>query len=217
MNPASAPLYERYRPALLADVIGQSKACKMLKRMIAAGVGGRAFWLSGATGTGKTTIANIIAQSIADPFYAQEHVGRKMNLRVIEDIERTANLYALGKGGRAFIVNEAHGLSTACIEVLLDTLEPIPSHVVWVFTTTKDGHESLFENEIDAHPLLSRCHAVSLTNQGLASAFAKRAREIATAEGLNGQPESAYVKLAQRCHNNMREMLQRIEAGEMME
>jgi hypothetical protein len=50
----------------------------------------------------------------------------------------------------------------------------------------------------------------------LAQAFAKRAREIADAEGLNGKPESAYLRLVQRCRNNMREVLQTVETGEML-
>ncbi|HUU97893.1 MAG TPA: hypothetical protein VM487_19320, partial [Phycisphaerae bacterium] len=95
--------------------------------------------------------------------------------------------------------------------------EHLPSHVVVIFTTTRDGQDALFEDHIDAHPLLSRCVQIALTNQGLAQAFAKRARQIADAEGVNGKPESAYIRLVQRCRNNMREVLQAVESGEMLE
>jgi len=88
---------------------------------------------------------------------------------------------------------------------------------VVIFTTTRDGEDALFEDHIDAHPLLSRCVQIPLTNQGLAQAFAKRAREIAETEGLNGKPDSAYLRLVQRCHNNMRAVLQAVESGEMLD
>lgn len=55
-----------------------------------------------------------------------------------------------------------------------------------IFTTTVEGQDSLFEDAIDAHPLLSRCIELPLARRGLAEAFAKRAHEIADAEGLNG-------------------------------
>jgi hypothetical protein len=87
---------------------------------------------------------------------------------------------------------------------------------VFVFTTTKVGQEKLFEDNIDANPLLSRCVKIELTNQGLAKVFAEHCRNIATAESLNGKPLQSYIKLAARCHNNCRMMLQEIESGAMM-
>ena len=125
-------------------------------------------------------------------------------------------LYGGGKGGRAFIINEAHGLKKAATRRFLGILERIPPHVCFIFTTARVGQEALFDDNIDASPLLSRCIVVNLTNQGLAKVFAAHCRRIATAAGLNGRPMSSYVRLAQDCKNNCRAMLQSIEAGDMM-
>jgi len=46
---------------------------------------------------------------------------------------------------------------------------------------------------------------------------ADRARQIAHADGLDGKPDSAYLRLVQRCHNNMRAVLQAVESGEMLD
>ena len=105
----------------------------------------------------------------------------------------------------------------AVVRQLLGILERLPGHCVVIFTTTRDGEDALFEDDIDAHPLLSRCVQIPLTNQGLAGAFAERARQVADAEGLNGKPLAAYKRLVQRCRNNMRAVLQAVESGEMVE
>ena len=52
-------------------------------------------------------------------------------------------------------------------------LERIPAHALWVFTTTVDGADSLFEDYDDASPLLSRCLRLDLSRRDLAKAFAE--------------------------------------------
>ncbi len=211
-------LSEKYRPATWRDVVGQDKALKRIDAIRKRGLGGRAFWISGASGIGKTTIARLLAADVADPFNVQEIDATDLTASALRVIERDLGFYGMGdRNGRAFIVNEAHGLRRDAIRQLLVMLERLPAHVLFLFTTTLDGLETLFEGQIDAHPLLSRCVRVALTNQGLAPAFARRAREIADREGLNGKPESAYLRLIQRSKNNLRTALGEIEAGEMLD
>ena len=75
---------------------------------------------------------------------------------------------------------------------LLRLLKPIPAHVLFVFTTTNDGQDALFEDAlfedaIGAGPLLSRCVRLELARRGLSEPFAERVREIAQAEALDGR------------------------------
>ncbi len=209
-------LYEKYRPNSLDRIIGNHKAIQTAQRLIKTGLGGRSFWISGASGIGKTSLARIMARSIADDLYVQEFdCADQLTTAVLDKIE-TDMQYKGFNSGKVSIINESHGMKKSAIRRLLGILEKLPDYCIFVFTTTRQGQEKLFEDNIDASPLLSRCIRIDLTSQGLCKVFAKKAREIACKEGLNGRPIESYIRLAQDCKNNLRAMINKIESGNML-
>lgn len=210
-------LAEKYRPRQWSEVIGQSRAIATIENLRKRGLSGRAYWLSGKSGVGKTTIAQLLAADIADPINVEEYDAQELTAARIRDMDRASACTRLGnKPGLAYLVNESHGLRSDAIKQLLVTLERIPAHAAWIFTTTKLGQESLFADEIDAHPLLSRCAVIALAERDLAKPFAERALEIARAEELDGRPLGDYIRLVNEHRANFRAVLNAIESGVML-
>lgn len=213
-------LHEQFRPGDWTEVVGQDKAVALLRRLEERGeLGGKAYFFSGPSGSGKTTLARIIARKVSDSFATDEMDAADLTADYLRTIPAKYAGRPLGGRGWAIILNEVHGLNREQIRRLLTVLEPeggLPPYVVWCFTTTNDGADRLFDDCSDASPLLSRCQDIPLARRDLAKAFAERARAIAQAAGLDGQPIERYIRLAQQCRNNLREMLQVIERGGML-
>jgi DNA polymerase-3 subunit gamma/tau len=209
-------LAEKYRPKEWREVVGQDKAIATINRLREhGGLAGRAYFITGATGTGKTTIARLIAAEVCDSFGLTELDGSQVNAEILEEIAAARRHRPFG-AGYCYIIDECHALRGATITRLLKLTEDLPEWLTVIFCTTSDAKESLFDENLDANPLLHRCEEIQLARRDLSKPFAELAAGIAAAEGLNGQPIAAYVKLAQECRNSLRAMLAAIEGGRMI-
>lgn len=206
-------LQHKYQPQSWAQFVGQDKAIRRLRRIVdRESFTGDAFWVSGPSGTGKTSMAWIVARQFAEPFDIVELDGEACTIGAVRKAADLMQYTTLSGGYRARIVNEAQAMTGRAVQAWLTVLDKLPPRVLVIFTTTEDSAD-LF-GQFDG-PFRSRCKTVAFTNQGLALAFARRAREIARAEGMDGKPESAYLRLVQQSRNNMRAVLQEIESGVM--
>jgi replication-associated recombination protein RarA len=208
-------LHEKYRPTTFNSIVGQDKAVKVIERLTANCWGGRAYWITGNSGTGKTTLAKIMADIGADPMAVTETTGRELIPTKLAEIKRQWMYVPMSKFGYCLIVNESHGLSKPVIELFLDLLESLKDNVLIIFTTTRDGND-LFEEQMDSSPFQSRCTTVNLTSQGLNKPMAERLKWIAQQENLDGRPINAYERLLFNHHNNFRAAIQEVEAGRML-
>lgn len=215
-------LFEQYRPDDFDGIVGQDDAKKTIQLWAKRGLAGRCVFITGASGTGKTTFARVIAKMVADPTAIREvDAGRLTEASIDDEIRHLRPLSLFGElNGRVLIVNEAHRLRQAVVGALLSLMEDnLPSHCLILFTTTSEGLETFQDGQFDAKPFLSRCNKLALSRRGLAEPFALRAAGIARKEGLapdNMSDEMLLekcVKLAKANANNLREMLCKIEDG----
>lgn len=210
-----AQLAEQYRPKTWSEVIGQDRIKAKVDTLRPRGLAGRGYWLNGPSGMGKTTIARLIAAEVSDDWQTEEIDSHKMTCATIDDLERQCSMRPLGRG-LCWTINEAHGLKKDSVRRLNTFFDRIQPWATIIFTTTQEG-QAVFEELDDGGPLLSRCTKLQLAKQGVAPLLAKRAKEIAMAEGLDGKPVAAYLKLVQDERMNFRAVLQRIESGDMAE
>src|SRR5262245_40310309 len=125
-------LTEQYRPQRWEDVVGQEKIVSRVRALAQrGGLAGRAFFISGQSGTGKTTIARLIAAEVAPPLAIQESNAADITVADVRDMELEWCTSVLPHGprdlsGRAYLFNEAHLMRRAIVSRLLTTLEAIP-------------------------------------------------------------------------------------------
>lgn len=208
-------LIDKYRPQTFDDVCGQEKALATIRGIIALeGQGGQAWYFAGPTGTGKTTLARILARQVAPDCGTWEYNAADVSIDTVREIGKRAASPSLF-GGRAWVINEAHLLSSRVISAMLDTLEVITEKGkdAIIFTTTWDGAD-LFAEQFDGAAFAGRCNMVSLTSRGFLPAVKARLLEIAKGEGIAFGEEEADKLLKElgkdktRSASSMRDAIQ---------
>src|SRR5581483_9941544 len=92
-------LTEQYRPREWSDVVGQDKVIAKIRALAKRGLAGRAYWLSGQSGTGKTTIARLIAADVASPLAIHEENARDIDVAYLDRMEFGWQSTVLAKPG----------------------------------------------------------------------------------------------------------------------
>lgn len=213
-------IYDKVRPTNLDEFIGFSNEIRRLTKMRdAVGWDGQVFWISGMSGTGKTTLARIIANGVASDLDTDEVDAADVSIEMLRDWEKRCTYYPQEEA-YAFIINEAHCLNgkiVSRLQTLLET-DQVQKRGTFIFTTTDKGQQHLFDTKFDAFPFLSRAITIELQpDEDTFQAMAVRLLEVARSLNLDGKPLPAYQKLLIDCSGNMRMALQKIAGGCMLD
>ena len=213
-------LYRKFRPDTFEDVKGQEHIVTTLKNQMKANRIGHAYLFCGTRGTGKTTVAKILAKAVncehpkdGSPCNECEtcraiQAGTSMNVieidaasnngvdNIREIREEVAYRPTRGKY-KVYIIDEVHMLSTGAFNALLKTLEEPPSYVIFILATT------------EAHKIpvtiLSRCQRYDFRRITI-DTIAGRLQELLDAEGVEAE-ERAVRYVAKAGDGSMRDAL----------
>ena len=138
-------LYRRYRPKTLSEVVGQEQVTSVLQKAIANKKIAHAYLFIGPRGTGKTSVARILAHEINGFKYELEddyldiiEIDAASNTGVdnIRDLREKAIIAPTKGKYKVYIIDEVHMLSKSAFNALLKTLEEPPEHVIFIMATT---------------------------------------------------------------------------------
>lgn len=217
---AYVALYRAYRPQKFSDVVGQQHIIKTLQNAIKLNKVAHAYLFCGPRGTGKTTLAKIMAKALncehgpsIEPCDECEVCKgiQKGSITDVVEIDAASNNGAddiralrdsvkyLPSVGRykVYIIDEVHMLSNAAFNALLKTLEEPPKHVVFILATTEPYKLP--------NTILSRCQrfdfqAISVDD------ILRRLKIVAEAENVN-MSEEAFNQIAASAEGGMRDAL----------
>lgn len=139
-------LYRKYRSRSLDEIKGQEHITKTLKNALAAGKISHAYLFTGPRGTGKTSIARILAHEINGLPYDDEkthldiiEIDAASNRRIddVRDLREKVHIAPVAAKYKVYIIDEVHMLTTESFNALLKTLEEPPEHAVFILATTE--------------------------------------------------------------------------------
>jgi DNA polymerase-3 subunit gamma/tau len=139
-------LYRKYRSKSLAEVVGQEHITTTLERALKTGKISHAYLFTGPRGTGKTSVARILAHEINGLPYTDDsmhldiiEIDAASNRRIdeIRELRDRVNIAPTSAKYKVYIIDEVHMLTREAFNALLKTLEEPPAHVVFILATTE--------------------------------------------------------------------------------
>ncbi len=141
----SQALYRKYRSKSLSEIVGQDHVTSLLDHALESNKVAHAYLLTGPRGTGKTSVARILAHKITGlPYDIEDN-----NLDIIEidaasnngvdnvrDLREKALVAPIKSQKKVYIIDEVHMLSKSAFNALLKIIEEPPEHVVFILATT---------------------------------------------------------------------------------
>jgi DNA polymerase III subunit gamma/tau len=221
---AGPSLYRRHRPRTFAEVVGQEHVVRTLRHAVERGKVHHAYLFVGSRGTGKTSMAKILAACLncergptVEPCGACDScvaIARATSLDVIEMDAASSNsvddirelrekvAYAPVSGRhKVYILDEAHMLSSAAWNAFLKTLEEPPPHTIFVLATTEAA--KVLPTVVD------RCHRFDFQRPTVAE-ITGVLRRVADQEGI-AVPDAALALVARHATGSFRDALGTLE------
>ncbi len=217
-------LYREWRPKTFSEVLGQPQVTHTLRRAVAAGKVAHAYLFSGPRGTGKTSVARILARAVnclspgeGDPCGSCspcEEILSSTSLDVLEmdaashrgiddvrELREKAYYLPVSLRRKVYILDEVHMLTSEAFNAVLKILEEPPPHLLFILATT-EPHKI-------PETILSRCQRFSFRRLGIGDMVA-RMEEVLSREGVEAEREALEV-LAFHAEGGMRDALALLE------
>lgn len=218
------PLYRKYRPQQLEEVVGQEHIKKALTNAITTNKISHAYLFTGPRGTGKTSTARIFAKSLncveGPTVHPCGKCGNCIDItnstpmdvieidaasnRSVEDAQHILErvMYApVNSRYKIYIIDEVHMLSTTAFNALLKTLEEPPKNVIFILATT-EVHKVL-------DTIKSRCQRYDF-RRITTDDIVNHLRMISTKEGIN-ITDDALISIAKNSAGGMRDSIALLE------
>ena len=182
-------LYRAYRPMDWSEVRGQPQVTDTLEKAIKNNKIAHSYLFSGGRGTGKTSVARILAKSlgVTDKDLYEIDAASQTGVENIRELREAMQVMPFESPYRFYIIDEAHMLSRNAWNAFLKTLEEPPAHVIFVLATT--------ERDKVPETIQSRCETY-IFKQPSREILAQSIADVAKKEGYTlDRPAAELVAL----------------------